>query len=158
MLLNLDVKIPLEIREGGKLKEKLEVYYRDYTKEEKKKFNKIVKDFKNLFMKVSKYGQKEASLNKRIELAEKIGNFDKAFSLVEERDNLQNKIEEVAIELESLGGEDFEEKMAKKRFDTLISGEDKEKLREYAEIRTYKTILKLMDEQKAELEKKQSGE
>ena len=83
---------------------------------------------------------------------------DKAFSLVEERDNLQNKIEEVAIELESLGGEDFEEKMAKKRFDTLISGEDKEKLREYAEIRTYKTILKLMDEQKAELEKKQSGE
>jgi len=158
MLLSLDVKIPLEIREGGKLKEKLEVYYRDYTKDEKKKFNKIVKDFKNLFIKVSKYGQKETSLNKRIELAEKIGKYEKAFALVEERDELQNMIEEVALELENLGGEDFEEKMAKKRFDILISGEDKEKLREYAEIRTYKTILKLMDEQKAELEKKQSGE
>jgi len=158
MLLSLDVKIPLEIQEGGKTKEKLEVYYRDYTKEEKKEFDEVVKNFKELFVKVSKYGQQESSLDKKIELSEKIGDYKKAFALVEEKDKLQVKIEDLADELETLGGEDFEEKMSKKRFDTLISGEDKEKLREYAQIRSYKIIIGLMDEQKAEFEKKQSGE
>lgn len=158
MLLSLDVKIPLEIKEGGKTKEKLEVYYRDYTKDEKKEFDEVVKSFKELFLKVTRYGQKEESLNKRIELSEKMGKYENTYKLIEEKDELQKKVEDIALELDKLGGDEFEEKMAEKRFNTLISGEDKEKLREYAQIRSYKTILSLIDEQKAEFEKKQSGE
>lgn len=158
MLLSLDVKIPLEIKEGGKTKEKLEVYYRDYTKDEKKEFDEVVKSFKKLFLKVTRYGQKEESLNKRIELSEKMGKYENTYKLIEEKDELQKKVEDIALELDKLGGDEFEEKMAEKRFNTLISGEDKEKLREYAQIRSYKTILSLIDEQKAEFEKKQSGE
>ena len=158
MKLTLDVKIPLEIQEGGKLKEKLEVFYRDFTKKEKKELETLVEKFKNLFKRANKLSKKEVILNKKIDLCEKSDKFEKAFKFIEEKETLLADIEKLEDELESLGGDDFEEEMAKKRFDLLVSGNDKEKLREYAVIKGYSTILKILDTQKADIEKKQLGE
>jgi len=158
MKLTLDVKIPLEIQEGGETKEKLEIFYRDYTVKEKRELEKIIAKFKQLFKKANKLSKKEMTLNKKIDLCEKADQFDKALGFIEERERIYETSEELDEELELLGGDSFEEKMAKKRFNLLVNGSDKEKLRDYAEIKGYITILKALDFKKAEFEKKQFGE
>lgn len=157
MKLTLDVKIPLEILEGGKTKEKLEVFYRDFTREEKKEREELVAKFTKLFKQANKLQKKEESLNRKIKLNEKIGDFKKALKLEEEKDKLHEEMEALSEQIEELGGDDFKEELAKKRFDLLVSGDDKEKLREYCEIKGYMTILSAMDAQKAEIEKKHLG-
>jgi len=158
MKLTLDVKIPLEILEGGKTKEKLEVFYRDFTREEKKEREELVAKFTKLFKQANKLQKKEESLNRKIKLNEKIGDFKKALKLEEEKDKLHEEMEALSEQIEELGGDDFKEELAKKRFDLLVSGKDKEKLREYCEIKGYMTILSLMDAKRAEIEKKHLGE
>jgi hypothetical protein len=154
MKLSLDIKIPLEIQEGGKTKEKLEVFLREFTKQEKKDMEELMLKFKKLFKKLNKLSNKETSLDKKIELNEKLEKYEKALKLTDEKEKISEEIEQISEDIEELGGEDFEEEMAKKRFDLLISGNDKEKLREYCEIKGYSFIMQLLDKQKGEFEKK----
>ncbi|NOX15960.1 MAG: hypothetical protein GXP61_08050 [Epsilonproteobacteria bacterium] len=158
MKIALDVKIPLEIQEGGKTKENLEVFYRDFTRKERKDLENIVAKFKKLFEKADKLSKEEVILDKKIELCEKLEEFEKAFKFTERKEALACKTEELECEMEALGGDSFEEDIARKRFNFLVGGKDKEKLRGYAEIKGYSPILSVLDRQKAEFEKKQYGE
>jgi len=75
--------------------------------------------------------------------------------------NKTAKAEALFEQLQEIGGEDqdgFAEELAKNRFETLVSGEGKEKLRTYAQIKGYAAIMHDLDIAKVELEKKQSGE
>lgn len=158
MKINLNVKIPIEIQENGKTKEKLEVFYRDYTKDEKKEFEKIVNRFRALFKKALKIEQKEKILSKKIELSEKSEDYKQSLKYLKEQEKLQGELNALAEEIEGLGGDAFEEKMSKKRFDTLLSGKDKEKLREYTEAKGYEFVMNAIDAQRTEIEKKHLGE
>ncbi len=161
MKIQLDYKIDIEVQESDKIKERLSVYYREYTqaeiaqnKELKKKFSKIIK-------KMQKIGKKQESLSKRAELYELNEEYEKSIKALDEVEKLDDDIATLVEELESIGGEDqdtFAEELAKTRFNTLVSGKGFDKLQEIAEIKGYANILSILDKEKFELEKKQSGE
>jgi len=162
MIVQLDYKIDIEVKESNKTKEKLSVYYREFTKAEKKEYEDLVKKITKMFNKVQKLSKKQVTLNKKVELYENSNQDEKALECID-------KLEELDVELEALedeiveisGGENqdaFAEKTAKDRFDKVVSGKDKEKLEQLVEIKGYVEIMKLLDTAKSELEKKQSGE
>ncbi|WP_331774055.1 hypothetical protein [Sulfurospirillum sp. 1612] len=153
MKISLDVKIPIEITQNGEKQESLVVFYRDYTLKEKEEIDTLTADFKKLFIRANKLEQKESILSKKFELLKKMQKFERAFEISEEMDQLTIDAEDLNIEIEKLRGDDFEETMAKKRFDMLIFGEDKDKLREYAERTSYKMILSAIDKEKGNIEK-----
>ncbi len=161
MKIQLDYQIDIEIREGNKTKEKLSVFYREFTRDEKAQVKKMEKAFVDIFKKAQKIAIKQGSLERKAELLERSGEYEKALAALEEKEKLEAKAEKLYQKLEEIGGEDqnaFAEELAKNRFEMLVSGDDKEKLRTYAEIKGYAALMHDLDVVKVELEKKQSGE
>ena len=158
MKLELDVKLNIDIQENGKSKEKITVYLRDYSKEESKKFSKLKADFLKMLKRSKKLVLKTNSVEKKMELYEKAEKYEDAIKMAKVHDKLSEEMEAVTDELEALGGDEFYEERSKESFDVRISGEDKEKLREYAESKGYLFIMQFLEKEKAEVEKKQSDE
>jgi len=162
MKIQLDYKINIEVMEGGKKKGTLSVFYREFTKAEKRDHEELAKKFMNLFSRVQKIGKKQVTLNKKIELLENSNQNEKALKCIDELEKLDEELEVLEDDIKDVaGGEDendFAEKAAKERFEILVSGKDKEKLEQLADIKGYVEIIKLLDVSKSELEKKQFGE
>lgn len=161
MRINLDYKIDIEVQEGGKKKDKLSVFLREFTKAEKKEHEELRKKFERIFTKVQKIGKKQTVLQKKAELYELNEDYKSAIETVSKIEKLDAEIEVLIEELDEIGGgnqDEFAENSAKDRFDALVSGKDKEKLKELAEIKGYSTIMRELDIAKSELEKKQYGE
>ena len=161
MKILLDYKIDIEVREANKVKEKLAVFFREFTQAEKKEHDVLRKKFEKIFKKVQKIGKKEASLAKQAELHELNGDFKKALEVISDKSKLEDELEVLIDELNEIGGGDkeaFSENTALDRFETLVSGDGKAKLEEYAKIKGYAAIMRDLDVAKVELEKKQSGE
>jgi len=161
MRITLDYKIDIDVREGDKSKEKLSVFLREPTHDEKREQKGVEKKFLGIWKRGQKIGFKQDSFAKKAELYERSGEYAKALEAIERKDALDADLEALEAELEELGGGDkeaFAEESAKKRFDALVGGKDKEKLETYAEIKGYVNIMRSLDIAKAELEKKQSGE
>ncbi len=156
MILNIDNKIEIKIQEGGKIKETLEVSYRYPTKKEEKELDNELKRIKELIGELRKIGSKIESLEKRIEYAEKQENFEKAEQLLDKKEKLEAKLEKIQEEVEAMGGVDWSEAINKKTFEMLVSGKDKERLKEYAEAMGYTKIIAELNKTRAELEGKQS--
>ena len=161
MKIQLDYKIDIEVRESNKSKEKLSIFFREFTRDEKLKQKTTEKKFLDIFKKAQKIIKKQSTLEKKAELFELNGDYEKSLKALDEKDALDVKEEEIFAELEEIGGEDqeaFSEELAKSRFEMLVSGKDKDKLKSYAEIKGYVSLMHDLDVAKVELEKKQSGE
>ena len=161
MKIQLDYKIDIEVKESNKLKEKLTIFFREFTQAEKKQHEVLRKKFEKIFKKAQKIGKKQSALEKKAELFELNENYEKALKCIEDKDKLDDELEELMDELDEIGGgnqEDFAEKTAEDRFEKLVSGKDKEKLETYAQIKGYVALMRDLDLAKSELEKKQSGE
>ena len=161
MKIQLDYKIDIEVQEGGKNKEKLSVFYREFTQKEKKENDVLKKRFEKIFKKAQKIGKKQNTLNEKTELYKLSSENLKALKSIEENEALEDELDDLMQELDEIGGgnqDEFAEKTAQARFETLVSGKDKEKLEVYAEIKGYQALLRDLDKAKVELEKKQSGE
>lgn len=171
----LDYKINIEVKEGDKLKEKLSVFLREHTPEEKREQKKLVKRFAEIFKEANKLGRKKErltskinTLQKKSDLHEMNGDYESSISVLDEKEDIDNKIddidariEELDDELADLGGNDqeaFNEASAKKRFESLVSGDGKDKLTDYAEAKGYQNMMISLDKEKDALEKKLSGE
>ena len=161
MKIQLDYKIDIEIQEGGKAKEKLSIFLREFTQKEKKENDVLRKRFEKIFKKAQKIGKKQNTLNEKTELYKLSSENLKALKSIEENEALEDELDDLMQELDKIGGgnqDEFAEKTAQARFETLVSGKDKEKLEVYAEIKGYQALLRDLDKAKVELEKKQSGE
>lgn len=161
MKIQLDYKIDIEVKESNKTKEKLSVFFREFTQAEKKEHDGVKKQFEKIFKKAQKIGKKQSSLEKKAELHELNNDYEKALKAVNEKEILDDELEVLIDELEEIGGGDqeaFAEKTAEDRFEKLVSGDGKDKLAEHAKANGYVKIMHLLDVAKAELEKKQSGE
>ncbi len=160
MKIQLDYKIDIEVKEQNKTKEKLSVFFREFTKAEKKEYESIKKRFESIFKKAQKISKKQESLQKRASLHELNGNYEKALECIEKKDALEEDVEELINDLDDIGGgnqEEFAENTAKERFNILVSGKGKEKLEHYAQIKGYAALMRDLDIAKSEIEKKQSG-
>ena len=161
MKIQLDYEIKIEVKEGNKTKENLKVFFREFTQAEKKEHDSLSKQFEKIFKKAQKIGKKEALLSKQAELFELAGDYEKSLKVLDSKSILDDELEKLIDEVEAIGGEDkeeFAEKAAKDRFNKIVSGDDKEKLREYAVVKSYVSIMRDLDIAKRELEKKQYGE
>jgi len=161
MKIQLDYKIDIEVRENNKVKDKLSVFYREFTKSEKKEHEEMKKRFSKIFKKAQKIGKEQASLDKRAQLHELNGDYEKSLKCIEKKDKLEEDLDVLLEELDEIGGgnqDEFAENTAKERFFTLVSGKDAEKLQQYAEIKGYAALMRDLDIAKSELEKKLSGE
>ena len=161
MKIQLDYKIDIEVQEGGKAKEKLSIFLREFTQKEKKENDVLRKRFEKIFKKAQKIGKKQNTLNEKTELYKLSNENLKALKSIEENEALEDELDDLMQELDEIGGgnqDEFAEKTAQARFETLVSGKDKEKLEVYAEIKGYQALLRDLDKAKVELEKKQSGE
>ena len=161
MKIQLDYKIDIEVQEGGKAKEKLSIFLREFTQKEKKENDVLRKRFEKIFKKAQKIGKKQNTLNEKTELYKLSSENLKALKSIEENEALEDELDDLMQELDEIGGgnqDEFAEKTAQARFETLVSGKDKEKLEVYAEIKGYQALLRDLDKAKVELEKKQSGE
>ena len=156
-LLELDTKLEIDIREGGKSKEKMTIFIRDYTKEESKKFSKLKDKFLNLIKLSKKLSYKASSIDRKMDLYEKAEKFDKAVEMAEASDKIMSDIDKVTNDVEALGGDDFYEERAKESFNVRVSGEGKEALREYAETKGYLFIMTFIEKEKESVLKKQQG-
>jgi len=161
MKINLDYKIEIEVKEGNKTKEKLSIFLREFTKAEKKEHEEIKDKFSKIFKKANKISKKQTVLSKKAELNEMSGEYQKSLFYIEKVEKLDDELDELISELDEIGGgnqDAFTEKVAKERFETLVSGKDVEKLKKYAEIKGYASLMRELDLAKSELEKKQLGE
>jgi hypothetical protein len=158
MKLALDVEIEVKVTEGGAEKETIVIFLREFTAKEQKDRKALIDKFNALFKKAQKLEKKQRRHEKSIDLLEAAGRPEDALIKVKESEKLDADLEAISKELENLGGNDFAETEARKRFDALVGGNGKEKLRSYAEIKGYVTVMRLLDVEKAAIEKKQSGE
>jgi len=155
MKLTLDVPIEVKVEEDGKVKEILKVTFRYPTKQEEKEFKAFEKEVKDLFRKITKLDKQLRTLDKKIEYAEKREDFEKAEKLLDEKEKIETKLEKLAEEFEAKGGENYPEEIAKKSFNLLVGGDDKERLKQYAEMVGYLKIMDLLREERDKIEKKQ---
>ncbi|MFK5937726.1 MAG: hypothetical protein QM497_04925 [Sulfurimonas sp.] len=161
MKIQLDYEIKIEVKEGNKVKEKLTIFYREFTKVEQKEQETLSKQFQKIFKKAQKIERKQNSLTKKAELFELNKDYEKALKAISEREELEEDSDSLMDELNEIGGGDqnvFLETTAAKRFETLVSGKDKEKLYAIGEVKGFVALMRNLDATKAELEKKQSGE
>ena len=161
MKIQLDYKIDIDVREGNKSKEKLSVFFREFTPEEKAQQKVLEKKFVDIYKKVQKIAKKQASYEKKASLLELNAEYDKSIQTLNEIETLEAEAENLIEKLEEIGGEDqeaFAEELAKNRFEVQVSGKDKEKLETYASIKGYVALMHDLDVAKVELEKKQSVE
>jgi len=161
MKIQLNYKIDIEVKESNKTKEKLSIFFREFTLDEKAKQKLKEKQFVDIFKKVQKIINKQNTLGKKAELYELAGKYESSLSVLEKKEKLEEEADALFSNLEEIGGEDqdaFAEELSKNRFNMLISGKDKEKLETYAEIKGYAALMRDLDIAKVELEKKQFGE
>ena len=158
MLLSLDYKIEIDVKEGGKSKEKLKVFVREFTKQESREHRALEKKFRSLLSRLQKIGSKQSVIEKKISLFEEAGRPDDALKEIVKQEELAKELDGIQEEIEEIGGDDFAEDASEKRFEMLVSGSDKEKLSEISEIKGYSEVMRLLDAEKKALEKKQSGE
>ena len=161
MKIQMDYKIDIEVLEGNKSKEKLSVFYREPTREEGLEQKATEKAFVDIYKKAQKIERKQSSIDKKAELYELNGDYDKSIRAIEKKEKLEDELEVLYNDLEAIGGENqetFAEELAKQRFEILISGKDKDTLDKYSQVKGYVKIMQDLDVAKHELEKKQSGE
>lgn len=158
MKITLDVPIEVKIAENGEVKETLKVTFRRATKEEEKQFEKIQKEALSLYKKISKLERERNFFLKKMEFAEKAEKFEEAEKWLDKINEIEEKLEKMQEDFEKKGGVNWGEEIAKKTFDLLVGGEDKEKLREYAERLSYSKIIDLLSKERDKIEGKQSLE
>ena len=158
MKINLDVKIIVEIEENGKDKESLSIFLREFTKVESKEYKTLFKEFSGFVRKSEKLERQLKSTNKRLNIAGKMDDNDLSLKLLDKIDKIENDLDKVRDDLEKLAGDNFEESMAEKSFNLLVSGDGKEKLKEYAEIKGYSNIMSSLRKAKEDIEKKPHSE
>ena len=161
MKIQLDYKIKIVVKEGDETKEELTIFYREFTRAEKKEHEELKKQFLDIFKKAQKIDKKQAVFSKKAELHELNGEYDKALKCIESKEKLDKEIDKLDKELNDIGGDNqdaFAETSAKDRFTALVSGIDAKKLEVYADIKGYVALMRELDIAKRELEKKQSGE
>lgn len=161
MKIQLNYKIDIDILEGNKKKDKLTIFYREFTKDEKAKQKQLEKKFIDIFKKAQKIVKKQAALEKKAELYELNSEYDKSIKAIDTKEDFEEKAQELFDELEAIGGEDqdaFAEELAKSRFDMLVSGKNKDDLENIAQSIGYANLMYKLDTAKTELEKKQFGE
>lgn len=145
--------------EAGKEKETLSILYREYTKQEKKELETDVKKFKKIYNKLDKIERKLKTTSKKVLLFEQNKKPAKALEEIEKQEKLEDELDIILQELDKYGEQDgFYEIQAKKKFNLLIKGSGKDKLADIADRKGYVTIVALLDREKDNLEKKQSGE
>jgi len=159
MKIQLDYDLKIKIMEAGKEKETLSVLYREYTKKEKKELETDVKKFKKIYNKLDKIERKLKTTSKKVLLFEQNKKPAKALEEIEKQEKLEDELDIILQELDKYGEQDgFYEIQAKKKFNLLIKGSGKDKLADIADRKGYVTIVALLDREKDNLEKKQSGE
>ena len=159
MKIQLDYDLKIKIMEAGKEKETLSVLYREYTKKEKKELETDVKKFKKIYNKLDKIERKLKTTSKKVLLFEQNKKPAKALEEIEKQEKLEDELDIILQELDKYGEQDgFYEIQAKKKFNLLIKGPGKDKLAGIADRKGYVTIVALLDREKDNLEKKQSGE
>lgn len=159
MKIQLDYDLKIKIMEAGKEKETLSVLYREYTKKEKKELETDVKKFKKIYNKLDKIERKLKTTSKKVLLFEQNKKPAKALEEIEKQEKLEDELDTILQELDKYGEQDgFYEIQAKKKFNLLIKGSGKDKLAGIADRKGYVTIVALLDREKDNLEKKQSGE
>jgi len=159
MKIQLDYDLKIKIMEAGKEKETLSILYREYTKQEKKELETDVKKFKKIYNKLDKIERKLKTTSKKVLLFEQNKKPAKALEEIEKQEKLEDELDIILQELDKYGEQDgFYEIQAKKKFNLLIKGPGKDKLADIADRKGYVTIVALLDREKDNLEKKQSGE
>ena len=161
MKIQLDYEIQINVQEGSATKESLVVFFREFTKQERKKQRESQDKFSKIYQKLQKLDKKQSSLTKKAELHELNGDYTLSLKCLAQNEKLDVELDKLVEELENIGGgnqDEFTESIAKDRFDKQVSGSDKSKLEVYAEIKGYSQLIRELDAAKAELEKKQSGE
>jgi len=159
MEIQLDYKIEIKIMEAGKEQDSIHIFYREYTKKEKKELEADVKKFKKIYNKLDKIERKLKTTSKKVLLFEQNKKPAKALEEIEKQEKLEDELEAILLELEKYGEQDgFYEAQAKKKFDLLVRGIAKDKLEDIAERKGYLAIVALLDREKDNLEKKQFGE
>lgn len=156
MTIELDYEIKVEIQERGKSKEKFSVWMREFTKDEKKENDKIVKEFQQLNKQLSKIERKHPILAQKVEAYKELDKHAEVLETLEKQEALSDQLDELLEKMESFGGDDFGESRAKERFETTISGKDVDKLRTYAQSQGYIKILNMLDKAKEGLSKEAS--
>ncbi len=151
----LGVPIDVKITDGGKVVQTLHVTYRYPTKKEDKEFKELIKKIGELEEKTKKLLREHEHLTKKQRYAEELGEFEKAEKLQAKIEKVEKELDKTIEELKEYGGEEREEFLAKRAFELFVGGEDVEKLREYAEMMSYRKIIDLLTKERTKIEKKQ---
>lgn len=149
----MSIPVKLEII-NGKKKTTLEVEIRKFSKEEHKERAAIQKTYKTLSSSLTKKNAKLESVQKRRDYSEKLEKFNDALEFQEKMDSLTSELDVLIEEVEAIGGDDFFEKTAQETYEILVSGKDKEKLAEIADVATYGYINDKLNEARVEAEGK----
>jgi len=158
MDLFLDTPIKIEIKNGGKTVETLNVSLREYTKAEKDALRLEEKEFIGLVEKSQKHLRVIDKLETKIELQKGAEDFKGALLTFKELQEVEEVGDALSKDINEKGGDDFYEQKAKENFNSLVSGDGKNRLAEIAESKGYQTVMRLLRKEKEEVEKKPSGE
>ena len=156
--ITLDVPIIVKVQENGNITQELKVTYRYPTKKEEKEFNELTKRMQDLAKKLSKLERKKNILDKKQEYAEKSEDFEKAEKLLDDVEKIEKEAEKLIAEFEKNGGDNFNEVLSEKIFESLVGGEDKKALEEIATRIGFGRIIEILNKERDEIEKKQSSE
>lgn len=155
--MELVLEYPIDVvvkRSDGE--ETLHIVYRYPTKKEEKEFRKIEKKILDLLKRYRKLGSEISVLDKKIEYAEKREDWEAAEKYVDQKQKLEEEYEQLLEALDKEGGQDIAEVVNRKKFDVLVSGEDKERLKEIADVVGYTRIMTQLDTEREKLEGKRS--
>ena len=145
--IDLSVTIPIKTSDG----DEFEITLRDFTEEEQKENKKLFKKYNSLVTKLAKYERRLENILKRIELYEKTKETKKLESALNKKDELDDKLEELVDEFTTFSEDDFELKMAKRRFDLCIGG-DIDSAEKIAKSIGYVNFLEKLDTEKLKSE------
>ena len=156
MKIALNYEIEIDVKKDNKSIDTFKIWFRELTKVEKKKYDKLVKDFTKLNKKFNKISRKAPVLEQKATVYNNLKKYEKELEVLEEIEKIDDELTEAEEQIENLAGDDFVETQAKKSFDLRVSGKDKQKLVDLAESQGYANILKMVEEAKEGLLKKDS--
>ena len=156
MKIALNYEIEIDVTKDNKTIDTFKIWFRELTKDEKKKYDKLVKDFTKLNKKFNKISRKAPVLEQKATAYNNLKKYEKELEVLEEIEKIDDELTEAEEQIEKLAGDDFVETQAKKSFDLRVSGKDKQKLVDLAESQGYANILKMVEEAKEGLLKKDS--
>ena len=154
-LMTVPIKVVLKT---GKKEETYNIEVREYERSERKALEKNDKKVKDLLYRLNRISSQYESAKKKAEYAEKLEDYKKALKFEERADELAEQLEAISEEVNKLGANDYAEKKAQKAYDLLISGEDKEALKEKAEGIGFDTIMRLIFDERQKVVGKQQEE